>query len=227
MKRELLYCALIFLFLTASEIRAFSDTTYYKGTPDHRLLTSLYDVYKTKHAEIVILGNSLSHGVNWNELLGRSDIAERGIPGDGVKDLLGRMEFVYRLNPKICFIMGGVNDLYSGYPAELITANFIKVVEALKEHNIIPIIQSTLYVSSKYILAAQKNREISILNNLLKAYAEKNGVLFIDLNSKMSREGYLQSELTIDGIHLNARGYVIWRDEIEPVISRYLTQGAD
>lgn len=218
---------MIFLFLTAPEVRALSDTTYYKGTPDHRMQTSLYDVYKTKHAEIVMLGNSLTHGVNWNELLGRTDVAERGIPGDGIKDFLGRMDYVYRLNPKICFIMGGVNDIYSGYPAEPTAANFIKVIEALREHNIIPVIQSPLYVSSKYLLSAQKNREIAILNNLLKAYADKNGVLFIDLNSKMSRGGYLQSELTLDGIHLNARGYVIWRDEIESVISRHLTQGTD
>lgn len=216
----------LFFFFFAAEHWALVDSTYYQGTKEHRLQVGLYNVYKTGHAEVVMLGNSLTHGVNWNELLGRTDIAERGIPGDGLRDYLNRMQFVYRLNPKMCFIMGGINDLYTGYPPELILANYIKVVEALKEHNIIPVIQSPLYVSTKYILASQKNREISILNNLLKTYAAKNGILFIDLNSKMSFEGSLRNELTFDGIHLNADGYVIWRDEIAPVISRYLDPDA-
>jgi lysophospholipase L1-like esterase len=215
-----------FFFFIASELWAFTDSSYYHGTQDHRLQVGLYSVYKTEHAEIVMLGNSLTHGVNWNELLGRSGIAERGIPGDGVRDYLNRMQFVYKLHPKLCFIMGGVNDLYTGYPPELILANYIKVAEALRDHNIVPVIQSTLYVSEKYLLASQKNHEINVLNNLLKSYAEKNGILFIDLNSKMSRGGFLRNGLTFDGIHLNSDGYIIWRDEIAPVISRHLDLGS-
>ncbi|MGE5431022.1 MAG: GDSL-type esterase/lipase family protein [Syntrophomonadaceae bacterium] len=226
MKKGIWPLLFFFFFFIAANLWAQADSTYYQGTLDHRLQVGLYNVYKTEHAAIVMLGNSLTHGVNWNELLGRNDIAERGIPGDGLRDFLKRMQFVYKLNPKICFIMGGVNDLYTGYPPELIFANYTKVVEALKEHDIIPIIQSSLYVSSKYLLASQKNREISILNNLLKSYAEKNGILFIDLNARMSRGNDLRSELTFDGIHLNADGYVIWRDEIAPVISRYPELGS-
>lgn len=226
MKKEVWPIAFFFFFFLTAELFALPDSTYYQGALDHRIQVGLYSVYKTGHAGVVMLGNSLTHGVNWNELLGRSDIAERGIPGDGVRDYLNRMEFIYRLKPRVCFIMGGVNDLYTGYPPELIAANFIKVIEALKEKDITPIIQSTLYVSSKYLLASKKNQEITLLNNLLKSYAEKKGVLFIDLNSKMSRGGFLRSELTFDGLHLNAEGYVIWRDEIAPVIGGYLDTGS-
>lgn len=226
MKREVWILSFFFFFFFAAELCARTDSTYYNGTLDHRLQVGLYSIYKTEHAEIVMLGNSLTHGVNWNELLGRTDIAERGIPGDGIRDYLSRMQYVYRLKPKICFIMGGLNDLYSGYPPELISANYIKVVEALKENGIIPVMQSPLYVASKYMLAPKKNQEITTLNNLLKTYAEKKGILFIDLNSKMSRGGFLRSELTFDGIHLNADGYLIWRDEIAPVINRLLEPGS-
>ncbi|MGE5354572.1 MAG: GDSL-type esterase/lipase family protein [Acidobacteriota bacterium] len=225
MKREVWFFWFFFFFFFASRLSALTDSTYYSGTLDHRLQVGLYSIYKTEHAEIVMLGNSLTHGVNWNELLGRTDIAERGIPGDGIRDYLNRMQYVYKLKPKICFIMGGINDLYTGYPPELIFANYIKIVEALKENGIIPVIQSPLYVSSKYMLASKKNQEITSLNNLLKTYAEKKGILFVDLNSRMSRGGYLRSELTFDGIHLNAEGYIIWRDEITPVINRLLSLG--
>ena len=222
MKRGIFSSAAFFIFFLTAELFALSDTTYYKGTLDHQLQTALYDIYKTDRAEIVMLGNSITHGVNWNELLGRSDIAERGIPGDGLRDYLGRMEYVYRLKPKLCFIMGGVNDIYTGYPPELIAANYFKVIEALQSHEIVPVIESSLHVSSKYILSDIKNHEISVLNNLLKSYAEKHNIIFIDLNSRMSSEGKLRSELTFDGIHLNAEGYAVWREAIEPVINRYL-----
>ncbi|MCU7494547.1 MAG: GDSL family lipase [Ignavibacteria bacterium] len=219
MKKEILLCLLSCFF--SAECLARADTTYYSGTRDFRLQTALYKVYKTGHAEFVMLGNSLTHGVNWNELLGRNDVAERGIPGDGIKDYLRRMDYVYKLTPKVCFIMGGVNDLYTGYPPELIAANYMKVVEDLKAHNIIPVLQSPLFVSSKYMLASEKNPEIARLNSLLRSYARKNNIQFVDLNAKMSRMGSLRSELTYDGIHLNADGYVIWRDEIAPLVEKY------
>ncbi|PID27048.1 MAG: hypothetical protein CR982_06980 [Candidatus Cloacimonadota bacterium] len=70
--------------------------------------TKEIDLYKqyNKKGNIVMLGNSITYGVNWNELLNRNDIINRGIGSDTTEGFLSRMEYIYKAEPKICFIMG-------------------------------------------------------------------------------------------------------------------------
>ena len=58
-----------------------------------------------------MLGNSLTNRISWNELLVRDDIANRGIGSDITAGFINRINFVFNVKPKICFIEGGVNDL--------------------------------------------------------------------------------------------------------------------
>lgn len=214
---------LFFTFLLNARCFAFfpeSDTAAYKQNPNYRLQTGLYNIYRTQHAGIVMLGNSITHGVNWNELMGRQDIIERGIPSDIVEGFLSRLDYVFKLNPKICFIMGGINDIYSGYSAESVFSEYVKVIRELQGHNIVPVIQSTLFVSSKWHNARDKNPEVDKLNMMLRSYAQKNGLTFMDLIPKMTENGLLRDELTYDGLHLNANGYAIWREELDPILSK-------
>ncbi|MDP3442175.1 MAG: hypothetical protein Q8T08_04875, partial [Ignavibacteria bacterium] len=46
------------------------DSLRYRANKNYQLQNEMYDAYKTKQADIVMLGNSLTHGANWNELLG-------------------------------------------------------------------------------------------------------------------------------------------------------------
>ncbi|MGE5431017.1 MAG: GDSL-type esterase/lipase family protein [Syntrophomonadaceae bacterium] len=214
---------LLFTFLISAPSFAFAggiDSAAYKQNPNYWLQTGLYNIYRTQRSNIVMLGNSITHGVNWNELFGRNDIAERGIPSDIVEGFLSRLDYIFRLNPKICFIMGGINDIYSGYSVDTVFAEYVKVIRELQNHNITPVIQSTLFVSGKWHNAQEKNPEVSKLNLLLKNYAEKNNLTFVDLISKMTHNGLLRDELTYDGLHLNANGYVIWREELDPLLNK-------
>ncbi|MGE5497154.1 MAG: GDSL-type esterase/lipase family protein [Syntrophothermus sp.] len=205
---------------SAFAFSAGSDSAAYKQNPNYWLQTGLYNIYRTQHSQIVMLGNSITHGVNWNELLGRNDVAERGIPSDIVEGFLSRLDYIYRLSPRVCFIMGGINDIYSGYSAEAVFNEYVKVIRDLRNHNIIPVIQSTLFVSKKWHNARDKNPEVSKLNMLLRDYAGKNNLTFVDLIPKMTQDGLLKDELTYDGLHLNANGYAIWREELDPVLNK-------
>lgn len=217
---------LILFFTFLFNVRCFaffsgSDTTAaYKQNPNYWLQTGLYNIYRTQHASIVMLGNSITHGVNWNELMGRQDIVERGIPSDLVEGFLSRLDYIFKLNPKVCFIMGGINDIYSGYSPETVFSEYVKVIRELQNHNIIPVIQSTLFVSAKWHNAQDKNPEVNKLNVMLRNYAEKNNLTFMDLNPKMTKNGLLRDELTYDGLHLNANGYSIWREELDPILNK-------
>lgn len=206
------------------------DTLRYKQNPNYQLQLDLYDAYKTKKADIVMLGNSLTHGANWSELLGRSGVTERGIPSDVLPGFLARLNSVTKMNPKIVFIMGGLNDIYNWTPVEEIFKNYIKIISLLKEKNIIPVIQSTTYAARNYgkeyggtpEVNKGRNQEADKLNKLLSDYAAKNKIDYIDLIKHFSdKDGYLRQELTWDGIHLKASAYIIWAREVEKVLRKY------
>ena len=193
----------------------------YLNNPNYKLEIGKYKHYKMKQADIVMLGNSLTHGVNWNELLGRESISEQGIPSDITEGILNRMKYVYKVNPKICFVMVGVNDVFSWIPTETIFLNYKKIVENLKSKNIIPVIQLVLYAERNYQQAENRNKEIAKLNKLLLDYSKKNNVECINLNKKMSRANFLKSSLTYDGIHLNGSGFKYWGREVDEILRKY------
>lgn len=95
----------------------------------------IYKLYKKRTVNVVMLGDSLMSSVDWNELLGRDDVANRSLGGDYTDGFLTRLESVYDLNPKICFVMGGVNDLPETSIVE-VYGNFQSIVEGLISHNI-------------------------------------------------------------------------------------------
>ncbi len=194
--------------------------TLYLQNANYPLRVALFASYKTQRADIVMLGNSLTEWVDWNELLGRTGIANRGIASDIIYGYLQRMEYVYKLSPKICFIEGGINDLYANVPLDVVYENYVKVVEELRKRSIIPVITSTLYTSTKWHSAVEKNKEVAELNSRLSRYAQKQSVEFINLIPLMTSNNLLRDALTYDGLHLTAAGYKIWGEEVEKVLKR-------
>ncbi len=196
------------------------DSAFYLKNPNYQRQIALFDTYKMKQADIVMLGNSITHGANWNQLLGRENVIEQGIPSDVVEGFYNRMEYVFRMKPKVCFIMGGINDIYAWIPNMRIMKFYKKIIEELKERNIKPIIQSTLYAGKDWPNSEDRNKQVTKLNARLKKYARENDIIFIDLNPLMSEGGYLKEDLSFDNLHLNGKGYGIWAKEIEKVLRK-------
>ncbi len=206
------------------------DTLRYKTNPNYQLQNPMYDIYKTRQADIVMLGNSLTHGVAWNELLGRPNVVERGITSDVLYGYESRLNSIYKLNPKIVFIMGGLNDIYNWTPVNEIFSVYVRVINSLKSKRIIVVIQSTTYSAKNYgkdwggtpEVNFGRNREVDKLNKLLSDYAKKNNIDFIDLNSLTAdKDSFLRPELTWDGVHFKADAYRIWAREVEKVLAKY------
>lgn len=193
----------------------------YLQNKNYLLQTALFDLYTTEHADVVMLGNSLTEWVEWNELLGRKNIANRGIAGDVTGGYLHRLEQIYKLKPKLCFIEGGINDLYADVPVDIVVEQYVKIVEEFRSHSIIPVMQSTLFVSPKWRDAAAKNKEVAELNTQLEEFAKNNSIEFINLNAVMSINSLLRDELTHDGIHLTAAGYKIWGAAADQMLRKY------
>jgi lysophospholipase L1-like esterase len=174
-----------------------------------------------KNIKIVMLGDSITEGVNWNELLERHDISNQGIGEDTTEGFINRLEYVYQLNPKLCFIMGGVNDLGKNISIDNIIKNTKEIISKLYEHDIQVIIQSTLYVSKKWPFWEKRNNDIMELNRQMEKYCTEHGVKYIDINQVVSKNGMLEEIYTNDGVHLLKNGYEKWKEIIKPIIEIY------
>lgn len=199
-----------------------TDTVIYRKNPNYDYEIALYKIYKKKRTNIVMLGNSITHGVNWNELIGRDDIVERGIPADILQGFAARINYILDLKPKICFIMGGINDIYSWIPLEQIFKSYVQVIEELQKNNVKVVVQSTLFTAKRYPASAERNLQVEKFNQMLREYCMKNKIEFMDLASKLCKDSFLRDENTHDGLHLNANGYKIWGQEVERTAFRYL-----
>jgi len=216
------YFFMVFVFsINTFGQNAVDTKPQYLYNPNYTLEVDKYKTYMMKQADIVMLGNSLTHGINWNELLGRTSISEQGIPSDISEGVINRLEYVYKLNPKMCFVMIGVNDIFSWISVDVIFANYKSIIEKLKAKNIIPVIQSVLYAGKTQQSAENRNIEIMKLNELLMQYAKENKIEFVNLNRKMSTSNFLKEELTYDGIHLTSEGFQIWGREVDKVLRKF------
>jgi lysophospholipase L1-like esterase len=231
MKKTILFIIISLISLSVSA----QSSNNYLNNPIYQRKIDFYKIYKPKDVKIVMLGNSLTHGVDWNMLLGRNDVAEMGIVSDIISGFYNRLYYVTKIKPQVCFILGGLNDIYQWIPVQQIFEDYTKVVERLQRNGITVVIQSTLYAGREWgkdwieknnpklnhvEVNAERNTQVDLLNSMLKEYAEKNNIEFIDLNSKMSRGNFLRSELTYDGAHLTAAGYKIWGSEVEQVLKK-------
>jgi len=192
-------------------------------TEDYKHETALYKEYNKK-GNIVMLGNSITYRVHWNELLNRNDIINRGIGHDITKGMLTRLNYVFNANPRICFIMGGINDINKGIDTEVIVSNLNQISDKLKKKNIKPIIYSIIYVAESYPEYEQKNKLILNTNKEIETMCLKNDIEFINLNHTLSSNKALKKMYSFDGLHLTALGYVKWKEIIAPIINREIEE---
>jgi lysophospholipase L1-like esterase len=207
------------LAFSMQEMSAQFDSLYLKNKTYH-LQRGLHALSRTKKADVVMLGNSITFGANWSELLGRQNVVNRGIGGDNTYGFLSRLDDVIALQPKLCFVMGGINDIFADIPLDSIYANYRKIIARLRANGIIAVIQSTLHVSPKWKRAAEKNPVVTQLNLRLLAFAREQEIVFMDVDERLSENECLKDEYTSDGVHLTAPAYGQWVLLVEDVLKK-------
>ena len=190
------------------------DKYHYTENPKYKPGAENFMLFN-KQADIVMLGNSITAGIDWNELLGRKDIVSRDINGDITEGMLNRMNSLLKVKPKVCFFLGGINDLTRRVSPENIITNIKNIVNLLLENDIKPVLQSIIYTENRLCDYEHNNKYVTIINNELKKFATEKNILFLDLNKHLSENNILKAEYTHDGLHLNAEGYVVWGKIIE------------
>jgi lysophospholipase L1-like esterase len=167
-------------------------------------------------ADVVMLGDSITEGIDWHELFPAVRILNRGIGGDTSAGVLNRLDEVIGRRPKIVFLMIGSNDLQAGTPMSVFRANVGSIVEALAQKQIRIVLQTILYAAPRYRLGF--NDKVGELNRSLADLCGAPRVTCLDLNRVLAESGALSPSFAFDGLHLNAAGYLAWKREISALL---------
>jgi len=190
----------------------------YQFNPFYGQLTGIYPLYKHPKT-IVMLGDSYVANAQWSEILDRCDVAARGIGNDMTSGYLQRLDGVFSVRPSICFIEGGINDITFGISPDTITQHLGQLIDALSMRQITPVLHTINSIQSHVPGADTLRPNITATNQKIRSLARSKNISIIDLESLLSPEGFLKPEFSsADGQHLNAAGYIVWRQQIEAVL---------
>ena len=184
--------------------------------------TSHLKTLPIKSGQIIMLGNSITAECEWSELLENPNIINRGVIADGTEDILNRLDDVIVRQPQKIFLLIGVNDLQF-LPLHIIMQNYESIVARIqtKSPQTILYLESVLPIHNDLRRNGMKNEDINSLNKSIETLAQKYRLTYIDVHSKFTNtEGVLRSELTLDGIHLNGEGYLIFKDALLPYLKK-------
>ena len=187
---------------------------------------TLFDLLPVYSSDIIMLGNSLTDGAEWNELLDNCHVKNRGIVGDIIPGFFERLEPILKGQPRKIFIMGGVNDISHGVSADSIVSAMTQVVTTIQAR--CP--KTEIYVQSMLpfnndvrLWKLLKGREQVVVdgNKGLESMCQRLGVTFINLYPLfVGEDGKMKPEYTNDGLHLMGGAYLIWRDALLPYIRK-------
>lgn len=187
---------------------------------------TLFDLLPVYSSDIIMLGNSLTDGAEWNELFDNCHVKNRGIVGDIIPGFFERLEPIFKGQPRKIFIMGGVNDISHGVSADSIVSAMTQVVTTIQAR--CP--KTEIYVQSMLpfnndvrLWKLLKGREQVVVdgNKGLESMCQRLGVTFINLYPLFVGEnGKMKPEYTNDGLHLMGGAYLIWRDALLPYIRK-------
>lgn len=189
---------------------------------------ALFGKYSDSNAAVtvkpkaVLLGDSITEG--WAgadpDFFTANNLVGRGISGQTTSQILVRMrEDVVKLKPKYVVILCGINDiaLNPGHAVSVETAvgSIESMCEIAKANGIKPVVCSLLgsYDIRWRPEVKDSFEQVVKFNELLKAYAEKEHIKYVDYFTLMSDgTGRIRSEYSDDTVHPNLEGLKVMED---------------
>ena len=153
----------------------------------------------------------------------------RGISGQTTPQMLIRFRpDVIALKPKVVVILAGTNDLAGNTgptTSEEILGNLISMAELAKANGIRVVLASVLPAIDYPWRPEHPNPsdKIIALNAMIKDYATKNGLVYLDYFSALADErNGLRKEYAQDAVHPNQAGYDVMAPLAENAIEQAL-----
>lgn len=176
--------------------------------------------------QVVFLGDEIVE--DWANFFPGKPYLNRGIARQSTAQMLLRFrQDVIALKPKVVVIMAGTNDIggTAGPTTEAMSAeNFMSMVELAKVNHIRVVLASLTPVSDAFRkqTARRPVGKILGLNNWLKSYAAKEGLVYLDYYPALIEGRAFKKDLTVDGFLPNHAGYAVMATLAEKAIEQAL-----
>ncbi|MEK7720508.1 MAG: GDSL-type esterase/lipase family protein [Bacteroidota bacterium] len=210
------------VFLSIS-LCSFAQSSKFGTYYDQR--KSLFEILPDTKNEIIFLGNSITDGSEWSELLGNPRAKNRGISGDTSEGVLFRLYQVTRAQPAKVFLLIGINDLAKNISPDSVYVNICKIVSTIrtKSPKTKVYVQSILPVNNTFKTFAShttRTPQVKDLNERLRTICPRLGATYVDLfrELKNPNDDLLNPMYTNDGLHLLGEGYKAWVKVIQPYL---------
>jgi len=181
-------------------------------------------------ARVVFYGNSITDA--WAryfaDMFPGEPYVGRGISGQTTPQMLVRFrQDVIALRPAVVVILAGTNDIAGNTGPStqaMIQDNLVSMVQLAQANGIAVVLSSVLPASDYPWRPGQDpGPKIAALNEWMRGYADRSGVVYLDYYSAMVDDGFgLRPELTRDGVHPNEAGYLIMAPLAEAAIAEAL-----
>lgn len=147
-------------------------------------------------------------------------VLNRGFGGARLCDMLRYSDrIILPYQPRAVVIYAGENDLASWWAwSGLVVDRFQRLVAHLRQRDpTLPILVLAMKPSPRFAARLKRQQEA---NRQLRAYCEATpGLFFVDVASPLlGADGQPRPELFRDGLHLNAAGYRLWRERVQPAL---------
>lgn len=187
-----------------------------------RLYKDRLDLHRGSRAraDLVMLGDSITEGGPWSEYLEGVPVLNRGISGELSDGALARLPSIIALKPRVVSLLTGTNDLQAGFGPEHPAENIRAILKALGDAGIGVVLHSLPFAQGGF--GRTFNERVARLNETLRPIARESGARFLDLNALTARDGVLDPDLTYDGLHLDAAGYIVWSGALRPILAEML-----
>jgi lysophospholipase L1-like esterase len=176
-----------------------------------------FDVLPLPDGRVLFLGDSITEAGNWNEWFPSYRILNRGIGGDTVEGVRGRLGTAVN-RPAAISLLVGTNDLHRQARVAGIAAQFAELVYQIR--TLAP--DSPLIVNSVMPRGRRWASRIHELNQRYAATARDADAGYVDLWPALADGDALRAAYTRDGIHLNGHGYQAWVDVLRPRLEAVL-----
>lgn len=166
---------------------------------------------------VAFIGDSITANGDWETWFPDIEVANFGVPGYTTDDALATVDDIVAADPEEIYILIGTNDLGMRRSVEHLVRN----IEVLLVHLRRELPGVRVLLQSIMPRGADFAHSIQDANIHLRQFSATVRAHYLDLWPSMAAEdGAIRSELSDDGLHLNAHGYEAWLDELRPAVER-------
>lgn len=182
--------------------------------------------------DLLMIGDSITQGWSaegrhvWNTYYGHRRAVNLGFSGDCTEHVLWRLNHgeIDGIAPKLAVVMIGTNNTGARRDPPEETAAGIQAILSTLRTGLPDTKILLLGVFPRGASSDAPLRRVNVaINALIRSYADNQRVFFLDLSSVfLDDQERLSPHLMPDYLHLNERGYQVWAEGMEIMLTRLL-----